>query len=351
MKLTTLLMILLSNQGHWAAGTDGVVQFQWTADAVAAHAAGAELAWELRLASVPVASGRVPVKDGRIADVTIEAPTVRARSEFTFHYTLRARDGAKPLESGQRTIVVYPADLTAGMAGAVEGKKLAVVGGAGSLGDVLRAAGVPHELLHAPGKLATRRPDVVLVAEDVLGKTEIDQSAPLALAESGATVVILRQTRPRQVAGYPLTPRRAVGELAWRTGHALLAGIDESILRSWEEHLDAEVLAVALPAGEAALELAYWPAEARAVRGGPAAPVDALLVTKSVGAGRVVLCQLPLGDWQRDPRSQLFLVNLLNYAATRPEPTPPPSRRAERRPQPPAPPSVPTITIPPGDRP
>ena len=40
-----------------------------------------------------------------------------------------------------------------------------------------------------------------------------------------------------------------------------------------------------------------------------------------------MLCQLPLGPWDEDPRSQLFLGNLMSYLATRPEPTPPPSRR------------------------
>ncbi len=97
-----------------------------------------------------------------------------------------------------------------------------------------------------------------------------------------------------------------------------------------------------LPADEPALEIAWWPRE---VAGNKPAPIDALVLTKTLGKGRIVLCQVPLGAWESDPRSQLFLVDALDYLASPVVPTPPPSRRP--RPVEPAPaPKVPAIVIP-----
>ena len=81
------------------------------------------------------------------------------------------------------------------------------------------------------------------------------------------------------------------------------------------------------------------------VAGNKPAPIDALVLTKTLGKGRIVLCQVPLGPWESDPRSQLFLVDALDYLASPVVPTPPPSRRP--RPVEPAPPAkVPSIAIP-----
>jgi hypothetical protein len=104
--------------------------------------------------------------------------------------------------------------------------------------------------------------------------------------------------------------------------------------------------AVQLPADAPVLEIGYWPRE---TPGREPVPIDALLAVKATGRGRIVLCQVPLGRWATDPRSQLFLRNALAYLATRPEPTPPPSQRKVALRVVPA--SVPTVTIPPGGRP
>jgi hypothetical protein len=101
---------------------------------------------------------------------------------------------------------------------------------------------------------------------------------------------------------------------------------------------------VQLPADEAALEIGYYPREVPGVR---PAPIDAVLLSKSTGKGRIVLCQIALGDWDRDPRSRIFLSNALDYLSTRPQPTPPPSQRPTPRQA--APTSVRTIDIPQGE--
>ncbi|MCX5660572.1 MAG: hypothetical protein NTW19_12735 [Planctomycetota bacterium] len=95
-----------------------------------------------------------------------------------------------------------------------------------------------------------------------------------------------------------------------------------------------------LPIDEPALELIHWPREAP---GKEPVPIDALLVTKSVGRGRMVICQLPLGPWESDPRSQLLLANSVSYLLTRPEPTLKPSERPQPKQM--VAPNVPTIPL------
>jgi hypothetical protein len=122
--------------------------------------------------------------------------------------------------------------------------------------------------------------------------------------------------------------------------------LDADDLKSWILGDAPELLPIELPADEAALELAYWPPEIAAT---VPVPIDAMIAVKSVGSGRIVFCQLPMGDWTSDPRSQLFLYNALNYLSTRPEPTPRPSERPTTRPA--APVAVPTINISPEGQP
>jgi hypothetical protein len=192
------------------------------------------------------------------------------------------------------------------------------------------------------------RPDLILVGPDQIGDSAFVQGPLVNFAKAGSSVAVFEQKRPSVLAAYILARRQpaASGAVRFRPGHPLFAGLEEGDLTSWLTS-DVELLwAIQLPPDEPALELAWWPRE---IPGEQPAPVDALLVTKSLGRGRVVLCQLLLGGWDEDARSQLFLGNLLSYLSTRPEPTPPPSRRPEARPV--APTTVPTITIPAGVKP
>lgn len=344
MKTASLLILLLSNAGYWFGGREGTVNVRYaTEDALPA----AELTWELHLGGARLASGEIAIEPGREpAEVKLTPPRVRARSTMRWRYRLTERATGKELETGDVPLHVFPDDVMEGVAGRMKDKRLVVIGGDDAgLSARLRAAEVPHTTLAAAADLALNRPDIVLVGRDVLGESPFEQSPLLAQASAGASVMLFRQSRPPKVAGYRLARREVPRSLEWRPEHPLFAGAGgeqlDDLLRD-----GAEVLAVRLPADEAALELAWWPRE---VKGEEPAPMDALVVTKSIGAGRLVICQLPLGDWEDDPRAQLLLAGALDYLLTRPQPTPPPSQRPEPEPLAPAP--VPTITIPGGDKP
>ena len=185
---------------------------------------------------------------------------------------------------------------------------------------LLNRAGVKHTLIADAGQLQFVRPDCVIVGADRLGKDLAEQAKLLNLAAAGASVLVLRQTQPDSLAGYHMARRTMPPKLAWAADHPLARHLR---LRETPS-LGPEAWAVQLPADEPALEIAFWPRE---VPGKEPAPIDALVVTKTLGKGRIVLCQVPLGPWQSDPRSQLFLADALDYLASPVVPTPPPSRR------------------------
>lgn len=218
------------------------------------------------------------------------------------------------------------------------GKQLLVWDAADGLPAVLRGAKVKHTVIAGDAELQFVRPDVVLVGAERLGLQTQGQAKLLNLARAGASVMIFRQTQPASLAGYHLSRRTAPAAWAWQEDHPLARH-----RRLWAaSDIGREAWAVQLPADEPALEIAWWP---RDVAGQRPAPLDALILTKTLDKGRIVLCQMPLGPWQSDPRSQLFLVDALDYLASPVVPTPPPSRRP--RPVPPAPaPPVPSIVFP-----
>ena len=195
------------------------------------------------------------------------------------------------------------------------------------------------------GKLQFSDADAVLVGPDALSDSPFEQAPLLSLAESGASVMIFRQHRPAVLIGYPLTLRDTPAKLEWQTDHSLLNGFEPQDLHSWIAGVPS-LQVVQLPADEPVSVVGSYPRE---VPGEQPAPVDAVLLSKSVGKGRLVLCQLPLGDWSKDPRSQMLLNNAVDYLLSRPEPTPRPSERPTTRPAE-TQPAVPTIQLN-GDKP
>lgn len=345
MKAVAFLVLALSNAGYWFGGQENTITIRPNLAVVAP----ADLTWELQLNSVRLGSGALAIEPGgKEAILRITPPAVRARTTLVWTYRLTSRQDKKELERGEQTVNVFPIDL--GLAGVVREQKLT----AGALviweehdavGKLLERAKASVTRVADSSKLQVLQPRVLLVGPDVLGRAGFDQGPLVALAESGVSVLIFQQTRCERLMGYTLARRRSPAQLEWRGDHPLLRGLEPRDLNSWVAGA-ADLWAVQLPPDAPALEIGYWPREAP---GREPAPIDAVLLTRSVGTGRYVLCQIPLGDWERDPRSQILLMTALDYLMTRPEPTLPPSQRLVARQVVPA--TVPTIAIPSGDKP
>jgi hypothetical protein len=235
------------------------------------------------------------------------------------------------------------------MASRLRGTKLYVIDRPDGLPALLAAAKIDATRVAATEDLQSPKADLVLVAANRLDDSPFAQAPLLSQAQAGAQVMIFRQTKPKSLLGYPLARRTLPPQLTWRQDHPLLQCLDADDLASWFVDESNELNAIRLPADEPVLELAAWPRE---TAGTDPVPIDALALVKAVGKGRIVLWQIPLGDWKSDPRSQMVLQNALNYMLTPPEPTPRPSERATTAPTSVVSPfPVPTISIPSGDHP
>ena len=324
--LAAALILLVSNQGHWFGEHPGVIEVRWAAETPLPDT---NLVWRLEFAGTELAGGRMDFGSGEAPTrITVTPPKVRVRTDVRWTCRVQRKSDGGLISEAETLLHIYPDDLLEGVARRLGGTKPAVWDTADGLPAILKQAGVSFSMYDAGyrkgGDLRATAAPIILVGPDQLGESPFDQNGAIHEAEAGASVLILEQRRPRRLAGYPLAARPRPPKLDWRFEHPLLAGIGTADAENWLVAADADLHAVRLPANEPALEVVFWPPA------GPSAEpasIDALLVVKRLGAGRLVLSQVPLGSWLTDPRAQIFLRNAMDYLATPPEPTPPPSQR------------------------
>jgi hypothetical protein len=330
---TTLLLVLLSREGYWFSGRAQTVQVQWN---VKEPVAAAAITWRLECGGARLSGGRIvlPAKD-RTAKIQLTLPEVRVATEMQFLYRAEQAGAATAIAEGSLPVHVYPQTLLTGVAERAKGKQLLVWDRPEGLPALLRTAGVQYTLVRKEADLQFLQPDMIVIGPEQLGRETEGQSKLLNLAEAGASVLVLRQTQPSKLAGYAVLRRAPPAKLDWLADHPLTRH-----LRRFEPRgIGPDAWAVQLPADEPTQEIAWWPREAA---GDGPAPLDALVLAKALGKGRIVLCQVPLGPWESDPRSQLFLADVLDYLASPVVPTPSPSRRPKPE-GPAAKPKVPSI--------
>ncbi|MCX7425073.1 MAG: hypothetical protein NTW96_05520 [Planctomycetia bacterium] len=333
---STLLLVVLSGGGYWFGGRVETAQVQWD---VKQPLEAATVTWRLVCGDASLASGQIvlPAED-RMGKVRLSLPEVRVPTEMRFVYRAARAGQAKAIAEGAVAVHVYPNNLLASVAERMKTKQLFVWDEAEGLPAVLKSEGVQFAHVRSEADLQFVRPDLLIVGADRLGKATAGQDKLLNLAAAGTSVLVLRQSQLAKLAGYPVARRVLPPKLVWRVDHPLARhlGLFET------PSLGPDGWAIRLPADEPALEIGWWPSESPSRK---PVPIDALVVAKALGRGRIVLCQVPLGPWETDPRSQSFLVDALDYLASPVVPTPPPSRRP--RPDEPAPaPNVPSIVLP-----
>lgn len=319
-SVAAILIITLSNDGYWLAEQPATIEIKW---AIPQESPDAVLVWEFGFATLRLADGQVKMDQGG-ASISIEPPAIRVPTEFRWLYRVVRKGDKRTLTSGEETVVVYPRNQLDTVAERLTGKKVIAWDRSGRLSAVLDQAGIEHDAIDHPSKLALVSPDIILVAPDSLSGALFEQGPLINHARAGSHVLIFAQTRLSRLTGYHLQRRTAARQMEWRLHHPLLIDLPREALDFCARRAGVEMRAVRMPTDEAALEIGYWPRESA---GREPAPIDALILTKSIGAGRLVLCQAPLDRWQDDPRSRIFLRNALDYFLTRPEPTPRPSER------------------------
>ena len=354
MRMCSVVVLVLAHQGYWFGGQANELRVAWP---ITADVPEAVLHWKLMFANTRIVEGAAPMpKDGEARTLQVELPPARVRTEMTLRWRLiataeqpeagDAQGGAdegskqgKVLAEGERPLHVFPDNLLASAAvryqrhaegPAGRARRLTVVDPAGALHATLKQAQVPHEHVESIDALGMQPPDVLLLAPDALGAH--DRPALRTLANGGARVMVFAQQRRAELAGFDLTRRAAPPQLTWRAEHPLLARFRADDLQTWTVGgTDADSStwrAVSVPADEPALAVAHWPFE---VETDKPALRDAAVVSQTVGEGRIVLWQVPLGDWRSDPRSQKLLAVALDYLPTAPQPTPPLGQRVKEK--------------------
>ncbi len=315
---SVLLYITLLADGHWLAGQEATIDATWN---VPAAAATSVVRWQIVCGAAELAAGQVRFSpEQQTIRITFVAPEVRVRTEARFVYNLVDSSTKQSLSQGSASLHLYPSGLLKEVGGRMKGVRVWVWDSEdGTLADLLTKAGVGHLQVDHPNAIPLVVPDVLIVAGDQLRDEPFEQPALVNLAAAGTGVLVLRQTHTTSVAGYRLKRRTASEQLTWRMGHPVARHLE--LMGSVGGNADC--WALELPADEPVLEIAWWP---QAGVAGPSG-ISALVAVKTINKGQIVFCQLPLGPWATDPRSQLFLADMLDYLTLRPEATPPPSRR------------------------
>lgn len=310
MKAAALLIVLLSNDGYWLGGHSADVRFE-----PGALAPAGRVGWVLAYEDVRIASGSVDVAPGRNAIARLALPSVRQRTQLRLAYQMTDAAGKKT-DAGEVAVHLFPNNLLRDAGSTIGRARLLVWGDeADSLPTLLTRAGVSHRAVAGASTLSLLRPDVVLIPPGSIDAVRPEFRPALeALVLGGATVIVFRQERTERIADRSLVARVASSPLQWRSDHPLLAPFSQEDLASLVP-LGTRERAIRLPPRDASLKLAWWPPPEALVP--ESESIDALLLVRRIGEGRLVLCQLKFGgDWTSDPRAQMFLCAALGYAVT-----------------------------------
>ena len=353
MKTALLLIMMLSNEGHWLSGAEGRVSVLWTAKSAAVPS---ELIWELKLGDTRLDGARVAIGPNDSPVVKIICPEVRAKVSLQWNWRLVQKQDGREIEKGSEKITAYPATLTGAWAELLKDKRIIVIDRPAGIPALLQLAKIKFTRLDDPAKLQTAVADIILVGPDVFQAKLFEQDSLQAHLSAGTAVAVFRQMHSKTLLGMDLIPRSLPDKFEWPTDEPVLRGLDSETLLSWErgwsrDPMKKEVRSLRVPENELTTAVVNWPTRHQDagvdLLKKPNMAVDSLLVSRSGGKGgpgRLVLCQMPIDDWMTDPRSQIFFGNLLDVLIS---PAAPPPVRAPLPPAALRPRS--TITISPGD--
>lgn len=310
-----LLIIMISNGGFWSSGEEGRIAMTWAvADTPMPPAV---LSWQLLLADVELASGARDMTAGE-NDIRVKLPETRVTTELQWRYQLKRKDNQQLLQSGSLPIHAVPPKFLARKAQLFAGRKIVVLDEREKLPALLTHNGIAHQWVQDLNVLELTSPDFIIIGENQLAPNPLMDNMLIRQARRGAGVVVFRQAQRDRITGQVTVLRAAQNPLAVKSEQLLPDPLTISDLNAWMSSAGGEIRALRVRVDSSALPLAYFVAET--LQG---TSVDCAIVSLPTGAGRIVLCQLPMGDWRNDLRSQLLLSGILDYLVTPTEETKP----------------------------
>jgi hypothetical protein len=293
---TTLLIILLSNQGYWFGDQDQTISLT---------PGGSDhliLRWRLTMSGAVIADGQSHVNPRNKTKIHFRLPPVRIRCELRWSYRLKSTDSGNEIKRGEIPVHLFaPIDFSQAMN--LGAHRLVILDPGKRIGAFLRRQNPNANMLEITdaSQLETAKADILIVAPDALGDSPFAQYPVLQQAKSGAGTVILEQTHCKTLAGYTVTTRPS-RDLSWDIRHPLFSGLCQKELDQWVEN--ETLFSLQFPLDDSVESLAFWPSQIGDT---------AVMAIAHLGAGRVVFCQLPKSDLPADPRLQTILRNSLIY--------------------------------------
>ncbi|MDH3582934.1 MAG: hypothetical protein OER86_01825, partial [Phycisphaerae bacterium] len=296
---------LLAQDGHWFGGQAATADLRWGAKKVPES----RLAWTLGYEDLSIASGAVRVGgDVRPDTIRIDLPPVRVRTSARFRYRLLRANAAKSIAEGEASVVLYPKDLLGGLSQRTGNRSIVAWDTGKDLSTVLTAGGIRHNLIQRESELRLASADIVLVATGEIRDKPFSQSRLTSYAERGSNVLILEQRDVKALAGIPLTTVPAKATIVWSKPHPLLTHLRRYVAPKDVMTFRAlRISSISAINGEL-LSLARFDR-----RGESDVSQAALAGVVPTGKGQIVFCQLPLPPFGSDPRSQLFLSDVISY--------------------------------------
>ncbi len=241
-----IVLVAALNQGYWIGGQPGEVTLQWAAKS---DTPAAEVQWQLQSGDARLGTGQVALPSGaKQAKLTITPPAVRETCDVECLITIEQADNGKTLGQARLTLHIYPVDLLTKVASRLGGKSLAVWDRADGLPSLLKQVKVPFTRIDEESNLQLANYDIIIVGQDQLTERPFGQATLVGHAQDGASVLVLRQTRVKTLAGYALQKRALPEKLTWRDGSVLLQHVPGRALPRNEDQW-----AIQLPADEPAL--------------------------------------------------------------------------------------------------
>jgi hypothetical protein len=305
MLSAALLIVSLLNEGHWYGERAAMVEFSMP---VCGIDEPVDVEWELRIASLRLAGGRVRLSpNSGTAMLSLTTPCVRTAVHAEFRYRAFVGD-TDAIDAGAESVVLYPATILDGLGRRLRDRRVFVFESERQLTAHLRSAGIDCQLVANTGRLLFERPDILIVAEDQLVDDLFLEAELVNLARNGVQIGLFRQGRVRRLLGYELCRPPATMNSEWLSGHGLFDGLCTEDLRRAAAR-GGELLALRVPVGDSGCPLG-WLATVACTESRTSQA--ALVMEKRVGAGRIVAVQVPLRRLEDDPRAELLLRNMLD---------------------------------------
>lgn len=274
----------------------------------------AVLHWRLMFGEVELASGQQTMNE-KNGEVRIQAPETRTIVALSWQYELRRKNNQLLLQQGSMPIRVVPRQMLASRAGLFENKRLLVLDEREKLPALLSQNGIKMQRIADINTLELAQPDFVLIGENQLPTNPLADGMLQRLARRGCGIVVFNQTSRETLAGFSVILRPAHSILAIRPSGLNFELLTAQDISQWMREKNGELRAVRIPVGESALPLVYF-SPGREDGTLKAGDLDALILSQTLGSGRIVLCQLPIFNWNEDARCQLLLSGLLDYLLT-----------------------------------